>query len=182
MGKEVITRYTTDFKNQGIFYTDSNGRQSILRARNKRQTYILEGDEPVASNYYPITSHVFITDSKSGYRMNIITDRAQGGGSIEDGELELMIHRRFVGLDHCNFYQPLDERAHGKGIVVRGTHILFFEDTRDEKKSQSGSSTLRSIVQERSWQPVISQISMNYTYDQWAKLYRSKVSLIYIVQ
>ena len=107
--------------------------------------------------------------------MNVLTDRAQGGGSIKDGELELMIHRRFVGQDHCIFYQPLDEMAHGEGLVVRGTHVLFFEDTKDEKKNNSGSSTLRSAVEERSWQPVISQIATNYTYDQWIKLYRPKV-------
>ena len=118
-----------------------------------------------------------MTDSNSGYRMNVLTDRAQGGGSIEDGELELLIHRRLVQQDFCLFKEPLDEMAHGEGLVVRGTHTLFFEDTKDEKKkNQPGSSTLRSLVQERSFQPLITFTSMNYTSDLWIRFYWSKVS------
>ena len=114
-------------KNNGTFYTDSNGRQNVLRTRNEWQTGTF------ASDYYPITSHVFMTDLKSGYRMNLLTDRAQGGGSVEDGQLELLVHRRFVQEDLGMFKEPLDEMVDGKGLVVRGTHILFFEDTGDEK-------------------------------------------------
>jgi len=183
IGKEIISSYSTDFENHGEIYTDSNGCQNILRTRDKRQTYSPEINNFVASNYYPITSHVFMTDSKSGYRMNVLTDRAQGGGSIEDGQLEFLIHRRHVQQDLCSFKEPLDEIAYGKGLVVRGTHILFFEDTRDENKNtEQETSTLRSLVHERSWQPVISFISMNYTSDQWIKFYRSKVPFIFIIK
>ena len=44
----------------GKFWTDSNGRQNILRERNKRFSYdIDQADfdvEPIASNYYPVTT------------------------------------------------------------------------------------------------------------------------------
>lgn len=102
--------------------------------------------------------------------MNVLTDRAQGGGSIEDGQLELMIHRRLVDQDFCLFNEPLNEIAYGEGLVVRGIHSLFFEDTKDEKNKEPGSSTLRSLVQQRNMQPQISVISMNHTSDQWMKL------------
>ena len=109
--------------------------------------------------------------------MNILPDRAQGGGSIEEGQLEFLIHRRLVGQDLCSFKEPLDEMAHGEGLVVRGTHTLFFEDTRDDEidNNKPESSTLRSLVHERSWQPVISFISTNFTSDQWIRFYHSKV-------
>ena len=175
IGKEIITRYSTDLKNNGQFYTDANGRQNILRTRNKRKTYKLRGNDPVASNYYPVTSHAFLTDSKTGYRMNVLTDRAQGGSSIEDGQLEFLIHRRLVQQDICRFKEPLDETAYGKGLVVRGTHTLFFQDTKNNDSYKPGSLTSRSLVLERSREPVISFISTKYTFDQWLKFFASKV-------
>ena len=103
----------------------------------------------------------------------MITGRAQGGGSIEDGQIELLIHRRHVQQDIYVFGEPLDEMVHGKGLVVRGTHTLVFED---DKHNKRGSSTLRSIVHERSREPIISFIPMNYyTSDQWLSSYCSKV-------
>lgn len=116
-----------------------------------------------------------MTDSKSGYRMNLLTDRAQGGGSVEDGQLELLVHRRFVQEDLGMFKEPLDEMVDGKGVVVRGTHTLFFEDTKDEEKLEL--PTLRSLVQERSREPVISFISMNHTFDEWIKFHQPKVPI-----
>lgn len=175
VGKEIITRYSTDFVNNGEFYTDANGRQSINRTRDKMERF--DGNDPVASNYYPITSHIYMTDSESGYRMNVLTDRAQGGGSIQDGQLELMIHRRFVRQDYCIFKEPLNEIAHGEGLVVRGKHILFFENIQDGKNvnNNSGSSTLRSLVKEQSRQPEISYIPLNITFKQWIRFYQPKV-------
>jgi len=109
--------------------------------------------------------------------MNVLTDRAQGGGSIEDGQIELMLHRRHIQNDLCLFNEPLDEMAYGEGLVVRGKHTLFFEDTKDVQDNKTaGSSTLRSLVQERSRQAEISFISMNSTYKQWIRFFRPKVS------
>lgn len=39
LGKEVFIRYATDLENNGVFYTDSNGRQTIKRIKNLRSTY-----------------------------------------------------------------------------------------------------------------------------------------------
>ena len=178
IGKEIITRYSTDFENNGEFYTDANGRQSIKRIKDTMQELYQDETEPVASNYYPVTTHIYMTDSKSGYRLNVITDRAQGGGSIENGQLELMLHRRLVQQDFCLFKEPLDETEHGKGLVVRGTHTLFFEDTKAQNNTEPRSSTLRSIVKERSSQSQISLVFTNYKVDDWLKFYRPKVYIL----
>lgn len=142
------------------------------------QTFYQDGTDPVASNYYPVTSHIYMTDSESGYRMNVLTDRAQGGGSIENGQLELMLHRRLVQQDFCLFKEPLDEMAHGKGLVVRGTHTLFFEDIKNRKTNEPRSSTLRSIVNERNSQSQISIFFTDYKVDDWIKFYRTKVPIL----
>ncbi len=58
-GKEVILVYDSlgTVRSDGVFWTDSNGRQFIRRVRDRR-SYPFTGykQEPVASNYYPITT------------------------------------------------------------------------------------------------------------------------------
>jgi lysosomal alpha-mannosidase len=110
-GKEVISRFTTDFKTNGEFYTDSNGRQLLKRIRNKRPSWDVELLEPVAGNYfleffmfnyiqiwilyignyYPVTNIIGIKDGSSKKEMYVLTDRVQGGSSLNDGQIELMV-------------------------------------------------------------------------------------------
>lgn len=90
VGKEVIVRYYSELESNGTFYTDSNGRQMVKRVRNYRPTWKLQLVEPVAGNYYPVTSKISIRDNQ-GSEMAVLTDRAQGGSSLNDGEIELMV-------------------------------------------------------------------------------------------
>lgn len=48
IGKEVISKFSTDMETAGTFYTDSNGRQLLKRVRNQRPTWTLDLAEPVA--------------------------------------------------------------------------------------------------------------------------------------
>ena len=89
VGKEIISRVETGLASDGLFYTDSNGRQTLERKRDYRSTWTLDVSEPVAENYYPVNSHIFITDP--GAMAALINDRAQGGTSLKDGQLELMV-------------------------------------------------------------------------------------------
>ena len=49
--------------------------------------------EPVAGNYYPVNSHMYLTDDQPNPEIlfALINDRSQGGTSLHDGELELMV-------------------------------------------------------------------------------------------
>ncbi|MGH0132659.1 UNVERIFIED_CONTAM: hypothetical protein FKN15_050025 [Acipenser sinensis] len=60
LGKEIITRFDTPLKTAGLFYTDSNGREILERRRNFRPTWTLKQTEPVAGNYYPVNSRIYI--------------------------------------------------------------------------------------------------------------------------
>uniref|UniRef100_A0A4W3J604 Lysosomal alpha-mannosidase-like n=1 Tax=Callorhinchus milii TaxID=7868 RepID=A0A4W3J604_CALMI len=88
-GKEIISRFDTPLKTDGLFYTDSNGREILQRRRDYRPTWHFNQTEPVAGNYYPVNTRIFIRDGK--FQLSVLTDRSQGGSSIEDGSLELMV-------------------------------------------------------------------------------------------
>ena len=76
-GKEIITRFDTNIESSGKFYTDANGREMKERIRNHRDTWKLNVTEPIAGNYYPVNSRIFIKDDNS--QLTIMNDRSQGG-------------------------------------------------------------------------------------------------------
>ncbi|XP_068854008.1 lysosomal alpha-mannosidase isoform X2 [Aphelocoma coerulescens] len=126
LGKEVISRFETPLRTAGRFYTDSNGRQVLQRRRDHRPTWNLSQSEPVAGNYYPVNTRIFIRDQK--VQLTVLTDRSQGGSSILDGSLELMVHRRLLNDDNRGVGEPLDEPGEdGQGLVVRGRHRLLLD-------------------------------------------------------
>uniref|UniRef100_A0A4W3IN81 Lysosomal alpha-mannosidase-like n=1 Tax=Callorhinchus milii TaxID=7868 RepID=A0A4W3IN81_CALMI len=65
-----------------------------VHRRDYRPTWHFNQTEPVAGNYYPVNTRIFIRDGK--FQLSVLTDRSQGGSSIEDGSLELMVHRRLI--------------------------------------------------------------------------------------
>ena len=45
--------------------------------------------EPVAGNYYPVNSRIFVKDAAS--QLTVLTDRSEGGTSLASGQVELMV-------------------------------------------------------------------------------------------
>ncbi|KAJ9676509.1 hypothetical protein PVL29_021837 [Vitis rotundifolia] len=90
-GKEVVAEITTTMKSNKTFYTDSSGRDFIERIRDYRKDWHLEVNQPVAGNYYPLNLGIFMKDDST--ELSMLVDRAVGGSSIVDGQLELMLHR-----------------------------------------------------------------------------------------
>ena len=124
LGKEIITRFDTNLKTNSKFYTDANGREMKERIRNHRDTWDLKVTEPVSGNYYPVNSRIFINDSTS--QLTMMSDRSQGGSSIKDGQLEIMVHRRLLVDDFLGVGEPLNETGiFGDGLVTRGKHRLL---------------------------------------------------------
>ncbi|CAE7198223.1 unnamed protein product [Symbiodinium natans] len=137
-GKEIVSRISTDIKNDGTCYTDSNGREMLQRKRDFRPTWKLNQTEPVAGNYYPVTTSLFIRDQAA--QLTVLTDVSEAGtGCVRDGEIELMVHRRLLKDDGRGVGEPLNEtefvtpylgndqgRHYGPGLVVRGQHWLHF--------------------------------------------------------
>ncbi|KAE9549642.1 hypothetical protein FO519_007149 [Halicephalobus sp. NKZ332] len=148
IGKEVISRYAVkSIKNAGYFYTDSNGRQMIERIRNQAPYYEFEKTEPISGNYYPIPTRIQISDDST--QLTVLTDRSQGGTSLVDGQVELMLHRRMYQDDNFGVEESLDEPGvDGRGLVARGKHWLILEAKKDQKKH-------RQLALELFHQPVV---------------------------
>ncbi|XP_017786052.1 PREDICTED: lysosomal alpha-mannosidase isoform X1 [Nicrophorus vespilloides] len=145
-GKEIISRYTTNLKSESTFYTDSNGREMLKRVRDFRPSWKLNLQETISGNYYPVTSRILLRDASNDIEMAIVTDRAQGGSSLADGELELMIHRNCMHDDAFGVGEALMEEAFGTGLVVRGSHHLVVGPY---LKSDGISSYERQLLQEK---------------------------------
>ncbi|XP_068939090.1 lysosomal alpha-mannosidase [Petaurus breviceps papuanus] len=126
-GKEIISRFDSQLKTNGRFYTDSNGREILERRRDYRPTWDLNQTEPVAGNYYPVNSRIYITDGQ--IQLTVLTDRSQGGSSLRDGSLELMVHRRLLLDDNRGVGEALLEPGDGPGtgLVVRGRHLVLLD-------------------------------------------------------
>lgn len=125
-GREIVSLYETDMKTNGTFFTDSNGRETIRRLRDHRSDYRLFTSEHTASNYYPITSWIFIRDYDRNLQLSILPDRPQGGSSLRDGQLELMLHRRLLQDDGLGVEEPLNEPGiDRRGLIIRGKHYLL---------------------------------------------------------
>ncbi|CAF3076283.1 unnamed protein product [Rotaria sp. Silwood2] len=124
-GKEIILRYDTDINSQSKFYTDANGREVLERIRDYRPTWNYSKVEVVSGNYYPINSRIWIKEPNR--QLTILTDRSEGGSSIHDGSIEIMLHRRTLYDDALGVGEPLNETAYDDGLVVRGKHFLIIE-------------------------------------------------------
>lgn len=130
-GKEIVSVFDTELLSNKTFFTDSNGRETIRRVRDHRYTWKLETTEKYASNYYPVTSWMFIRDYDKNLQLTVMPDRCQGGSSLKDGRLEMMVHRRLLRDDGFGVEQPLNEPGEDhRGLIARGRHYVIVDDIR----------------------------------------------------
>ncbi|XP_040170166.1 lysosomal alpha-mannosidase-like [Anopheles arabiensis] len=166
-GKEIISRFESDIKSEGTFWTDSNGREMLRRVRNHRDTWELELSEPVPGNYFPVTAKITIEDER--HRLSVLNDRAQGGSSLADGQLELMVHRRLLRDDRFGVGEALNETQFNNGLVARGKHWLMFgcsPITNAGTPTQAAKERfLQNKVHLPSW--VFVAPSTDFTFDQY---------------
>lgn len=84
----------------------------VKRIRDFREMYDFTNEEPVSGNYYPVTTNIVFKDNGSeacseegNLEFSVLTDRAQGGSSLKDGEIELMVYSPMLVRHYrfCNF-------------------------------------------------------------------------------
>ena len=59
---------------------------------------------------------LFAKNVDDDFELSVTVDRAEGGGSIQDNALELMVHRRLLVDDKYGVREPLNETSFGEGI------------------------------------------------------------------
>ena len=165
-GKEIITRFDTDIKSNRLFYTDANGREMQERKRNYRPTWKLSVTEPVAGNYYPVNSRMYIKDSDK--QLTILTDRSLGGSSMKDGSMEIMLHRRLLEDDYRWVGETLNEKGIlGKGLIVRGKLCLTLAPP------TSSAVVHRELGEKLLLGPVLTFAPNSLTFKQWTSQFKS---------
>ncbi|GFS34385.1 glycosyl hydrolase family 38 protein [Actinidia rufa] len=136
VGKEIITKITTDMVTNKTFYTDSNGRDFIERVRDYREDWDLQVHQPVSGNYYPINLGVYIKDEST--ELSVLVDRAVGGSSLVDGQIELMLHRRLLHDDSRGVGEALNEEVcvldKCRGLTVQGKFYIRIDPLGDGAK------------------------------------------------
>ncbi|XP_060520801.1 lysosomal alpha-mannosidase-like [Cylas formicarius] len=149
-GREVISRYSTNLDSDSTFYTDSNGRETLKRIRNRRPTWNLTTIlEPPGPNYYPVSSKIVLKDEKRNIQLAVLTDRAQGGSSLADGQVELMVHRSAFVDDELGVNEALKEYAYNQPLVVRGSHYLSLGKIRTASSIEQPSTVIERDVAQR---------------------------------
>lgn len=162
VGKEVIVRFDTaqHVASRKTLFTDSNGMEFVERVRSHRETWNLtlhDDQEFVAANYFPITTGAYIKDDK--VQLNIVTDRAQGAASLEDGQVEVMVHRRLLADDGKGVGENLNEtesffdtalkRDVTRGLIVRGSLFVGVDSAAE------GMASLRSKMEQTFYAPLV---------------------------
>ncbi|XP_071402227.1 lysosomal alpha-mannosidase-like, partial [Centroberyx affinis] len=85
-------------------------------------------------------------------QLTVVTDRSQGGSSIQNGSLEIMLHRRLLYDDVRGVGEPLNESSDlfPAGLVVRGRLLLALD------RPASAADTHRPLAQQEVLQPLLS--------------------------
>ncbi|XP_052781407.1 lysosomal alpha-mannosidase-like isoform X1 [Mya arenaria] len=184
LGKEVVVRFETGLNTDTYFYTDANGREILRRVRDYRETWDLNQTEPVAGNYYPVNSRIFLRDEGTGMQFTVMTDRSQGGASIHDGEVELMVHRRLLYDDCKGVGEPMNETgADQQGLIIRGKMYLHLGQTLDTAKFHRDFGLKKYMAPI----PAFSETNMKYqeysaTYNtQWSGLKRELPANVHLL-
>ncbi|KAK0079162.1 hypothetical protein PV326_008900 [Microctonus aethiopoides] len=174
IGREVVTKYSSNLSSDRTFYTDSNAREMLKRVRDYRPTWNVTLKEKIAGNYYPVTAKIYLEDKIKQLRLSVLNDRAQGGTSMIDGQLELMLHRRLLNDDAFGVGEALNEKAFGKGLVVRGTHYLIASDLNDITSAELLEKSLTVQLALRPW--IFFAAIPNISFNQLPNLYQLQTS------
>jgi hypothetical protein len=161
-GKEIVTRYATGMNTNGVWKTDSNVRDMVVRTRDYRPTWNYTVYEPVAGNYYPVNARITTTDNVN--TLSVVTDRTQAGSSMVDGSVELMIQRRLQMDDRRGVGEPLNEpglNAQGTGLIVRMTHRLSIST------NAIAPSVGKQAIQDFMFKPHLTFSQLNVSASQW---------------
>lgn len=141
VGKEVVSRFSIyGMETKSTFYTDSNGREMLQRVRNHRPTFNFTHPEPISGNYYPVTTRIALKDETKQF--SVITDRSQGGTSLHDGEIEIMVGLRLFSSSIIHLTSFSNKRL----IYLNPVNPLLTESSHDQNTKLTKSGKYLYII------------------------------------
>ena len=155
LGKDVISRFTIPkFNKKSSFFTDTNSLGFIERKREPRK------QDPIASQYFPITSQAFIKSGDNSNRndknvavrqtsqLTLTLDRAAGAASLKSNQIEVMLHRRGMSDDNKGLIRPINDETETTGIiVVNFNELTTSEMSKLEKETTHTPKVVKSSLQ-----------------------------------
>uniref|UniRef100_A0A674B778 Lysosomal alpha-mannosidase n=1 Tax=Salmo trutta TaxID=8032 RepID=A0A674B778_SALTR len=132
-----------------VTFDPETGLLSSLSNLETQQTVKLSQNFYCLRDIMTYTVCVCVQDDQD--QLTVVTDRSQGGGSIQDGSLEIMLHRRLLYDDVRGVGEPLNETSdiYPEGLVVRGRLLLSLSPP------ATAADTHRPLAQEVVLQPLI---------------------------
>jgi lysosomal alpha-mannosidase len=113
----------------------------------------------------------------NGNQLTILTDRSQGGSSLRDGEIELMIQRRLLRDDGFGVGEPMNEtesdyygQRRGNGITFMGTERVVFDTVNASAKLHRTQQELLTFA------PVLTFAPFSGAIPDYIKAHKSSYS------
>ncbi|KYQ93883.1 alpha-mannosidase [Tieghemostelium lacteum] len=166
IGKEVISRFTTSLQTDQTWYSDSNGMEMQKRVINYRPSWNLTVVQPVSGNYVPVNNIAFIQDVNQQVQFTVLTDRSRGCASLDNGEIEFMLHRRTLYDDQRGVGEPMNESTQ----IITTTKLIFHDiSTRAQSHYRPQAQSISNPLY-----PMFTTTSMSSTL--WPQQYSSSYS------
>ncbi len=105
-------------------------------------------------------------------REYFLLDRSEGGSSMHDGSVELMVHRCTLHDDAQGVGEPINENAYGTGLVIRGRHYLILESP------ETSALYHRPTAQQVYLAPLHTYALPNVSYADYSNNYRQTWSAL----
>ncbi|PRP73196.1 lysosomal alpha-mannosidase-like [Planoprotostelium fungivorum] len=101
--RELVARLDTSIATDTTMYTDDNGLEVVQRKFRENVSQLQAG------NYFPMVQRAFVRDEREDVdlQLDILSDSSHGIGSLSDGQVEIMLHRRHV---REFFGNPMDDQ------------------------------------------------------------------------
>ena len=118
---EVASRFTAEELGSSHFWSEENAYEPLLHPRESR------GDEAglnVPLNFFPAQHSAWITSQDARSMLAVALDRGHGVGSLADGQLEVMQHRRGAPYVEDAVAEAMDGEM---PIVLDDTERIFTE-------------------------------------------------------
>ena len=126
---EIVIKYESTIRNEGHFYTDSNGFYDVRRKSWTNGPY-------VDSNYYPISNFAWLND-EDGNILSMNVERAEAVSSLAEGSLEFVVNRMSYGNERRGNNENANE-YHSSNLAHRINlyNKMIVRDTVDEFKKE----------------------------------------------